>query len=440
MKKFTLNLYELFIGFRYLKSKKGQGFISFNTFLSILIVFLGVFILIVVISVMNGFQSQIKDKILDVDSHITISNIYGHSRGDAIRDYRKLAATVEKVPGVVGVNPYVQGEALFRHNRNIGYVMIRGIGTAKKIPPDVMKFLKEGKEDFTKKKGIYIGAEMAISHGIKRGEYIEIIVPRGRLTAREGVTPGMGRYRVLGFFKTGYYDFDTKLILMDFKQAQRLYQVGDVARGIGVKIRDVYSDLDVVSSRIQSAIGFEYITRTAEEKNRNLFYALKLEKLIMTIILFLVIISAGFTIMGTLVMVVMEKRKAIGVLKSMGAKPNSIMIIFILEGFFIGVAGTLLGVLLGLAASLNLEAIIRWVETSINNLGSKIYLLFHLGDWSVVSIVPKTVYYIDSIPTVVKPEFVVFISIFAVFLSTVAAIFPAWHASRQKPVETIRYE
>ena len=179
---------------------------------------------------------------------------------------------------------------------------------------------------------------------------------------------------------------------------------------------------------------------TAEEKNQNLFYALKLEKLIMMIILFLVIVSAGFTIMGTIVMVVMEKKKSIGILKSMGASPNSIMVIFVLDGFLIGVIGTLTGVITGLAASLNLEAIIRRIEGFINSAGNKIYNMFDLGIFYNISLVPKHVYYIDTIPTEVSADFVVFIAVFAVFLSTVAAIFPAWHASRQNPVETIRYE
>jgi lipoprotein-releasing system permease protein len=139
-------------------------------------------------------------------------------------------------------------------------------------------------------------------------------------------------------------------------------------------------------------------------------------------------------------MVVMEKRKDIGVLKSMGAKPTSIMVVFILEGFLIGVTGTLMGVILGLAASLNLEAIVMWIEAAINNIGKQAYIFFNIGIWEKIVIVPTNVYYIDTIPTEVKPEFIVFISIFAVFLSTVAAIFPAWNASRLNPVETIRYE
>ncbi len=434
-----MGLYELFVGLRYLKSKKVQGFISFNTILSVLIVFLGVFILIIVISVMNGFQAQIKDKILDVDAHITVMNYYGSSKGDTIWEYREIVKKLKTIKGVVTTDPYIHGQGLIRYKNNISYVMLRGIGTKGGMPAFVKKFITDGEKEFTEKSGIYIGAEMARNFGIKMNDVIEIIVPKGRLTATTGVLPGIGSYHVTGFFKTGYYDFDTKLIMMSLPQAQELFSVGDIAWGVGVKIDDVYK-MDTMASKITSAIGFEYVTMTAEEKNQNLFYALKLEKLIMIIILFLVIISAGFTIMGTLVMVVMEKRKSIGILKSMGARPRSIMIIFVLEGFLIGVIGTLLGVLFGLAAAINLEAIIKWLEKSINAFGQQAYDFLKLGIFEKISIVPTNIYYIDSIPTEVKPEFVVFISIFAVFLSTVAAIFPAWSASRLNPVETIRYD
>jgi len=434
-----MKFFEFFVGFRYLKSKKAQGFISFNTLLSIFIVFIGVFILIVVLSVMNGFQGQIKNKILDVDSHIVVSTLSGEIDGVAIKNYRDIAEKVKKVEHVVSANAYIQGQGLFRFRRNIGPIMIRGMGTKDDVPSDITKFIVTNKSRFCREKGVYIGEEMSDNYGIKAGHEIELIVPKGRLTAVTGITPGIGKYRVLGFFKTGYYDFDTKLILMSLTDCQDLFSLGDVAFAVGVKIDDIYK-MNQLSSQIQSVVGYEYATMTAEQRNHNLFYALKLEKLIMTIILFLVIIASGFTIMGTIVMVVMEKRRAIGIMKSMGAKPESVMIIFVLEGFLIGVIGTFLGVVLGLAASLNLEAILNRVEDIINAVMAYSYQLFNLGVYYHINLVPKNVYYIDTIPTEISPEFVVFIAAAAIFLSTFAAIFPAWQASRQKPVETIRYE
>ena len=452
-----MSLYELFIGFRYLKSKKSQGIVSTNTLLSILIVFLGVFILIVVLSVMNGFQAAIKDKILDVDSHVTVQNMYGPSEGQGIRNYEQLITKIKTIEDVRSADPYIMSQGLVRLGSTISPVMIRGIGRKGVIPPDVSKFIIKDKGNFDKsKKGehrfsdrtvaeffntrsVFIGQEMAQNNGILIGDYIELIVPKGTLTVRTGITPGMEQFRVIGFFKTQYYDYDTKLVILSLPQAQRLFEIGDAVTGIGIKLRDVYKAARV-SERINALLGYEYLTMTAEEKNRNLFYALQLEKLIMMIILFLVIVSAGFTIMGTLVMVVMEKRKAVGILKSMGAKPNSIMVIFVLEGFFIGIIGSLLGVVCGIAAALNLDAIIRWVENAINGVMGWIYGLFNLGLYTKINLVPSHVYYIEGIPTEVNPELVVFIAIIAVFLCTVAAIFPAWSASRLQPVETIRYE
>jgi lipoprotein-releasing system permease protein len=449
-----MSLYELFIGFRYLKAKKSQGFISFNTLLSIFIVFIGVFMLIVVISVMNGFQSQIKDKILDVDAHITVTNSTLEQRGEGIRNYNELSKKIRNMKGVKSLSPFVQGQGLFRYRSYISPVMLRGMGEVNGMAEDMKKFIVQGPKKFNSLHDVFIGSEMAWNYNLKIGSQIELIVPKGQLSVRTGVTPGIGAYRVAGFFKTGYYEFDTKLVVLSFNAAQRLFDIGDVAWGLGLKVNDIYK-METIASNVRARVGFSYDVQTAEQRNQNLFYALRLEKLIMTIILFLVIVSAGFTIMGTLVMVVMEKRKAIGILKSMGAKPISIMVIFIMEGFLIGVIGSILGVVFGLAASLNLEAIIKWVEIKINNSMVLFYNILgffyevinrvlgtdlHTGIYQNVSLVPKNVYYIDTIPTEINPEFVVMISIFAVFLATVAAIFPSWQASRQRPVETIRYE
>ena len=449
-----MSLYELFIGFRYLKAKKSQGFISFNTLLSIFIVFIGVFMLIVVISVMNGFQSQIKDKILDVDSHITITNAFVTDTGEGIRNYNVLMDKVRDIPGIKSVYPFIQGQGLLRYKSYISPVVIRGMGKPGDMPADLKKFIKEGPKEFTRPSDVFIGVEMSWNYNIRKGESLEIIVPKGRLTAKTGINPGIGTYRVAGLFKTGYYEFDTKLIVLSLPASQSLYDLGNVAWGVGIKINDIYK-MDAMASRVRQRVGFDYEVQTAEQRNQNLFYALRLEKLIMTIILFLVIISAGFTIMGTLVMVVMEKRKAIGILKSMGARPISIMVVFILEGFLIGVTGAFAGVVLGIATALNLEAIIKWVELKINGIMGAVYSAgnfifdvinlvfksaFSMGAYQDVSLVPKNVYYIDTIPTEVNPEFVVLIAVFAVFLSTVAAIFPSWQASRLRPVETIRYE
>jgi lipoprotein-releasing system permease protein len=435
-----MGFFEFFIGFRYLKSKKSQSFISFNTLLSMIIVFLGVFILIVVISVMNGFQSQIKDKILDVNAHITLE----HKKKKPIYNYKKVVASVIKHSDVISADPYIQGQALFRYGGNIVPAMIMGIGTPEQKPTNVTKFLMSGKKLYTKKRGIYVGSQMRTQLFWYNVKWVDLIVPKGNISAKMGMTPGIGKFPVLGHFKTGYYEYDTSLVIMSLKDAQNLFALGNVSMGIAVKVKDVWN-LDAIKKKMAETYGADFDITTAKDKNQNLFHALQLEKLIMTIILFLVIISAGFTIMGTLVMVVMEKRKAIGILKSMGARPNAIMTIFVLEGFLIGLIGTITGVVLGLATTLNLEAIVKWIEKTINDGGAWLYsswLFNKIGivGFNAVKLVPDNVYYIDTIPTRVEPEFVVLISVIAVFIATVAAIFPSWQASRQKPVDTIRFE
>ncbi len=433
-----MKLYELFIGFRYLKAKKSQGIISFNTILSITIVSLGVFILIIVISVMNGFQSEIKDKILDVDSHISLIQ-YSINRNKQIKNYQKLSDEIRSIKGIKSVDPYIEGQALFRFKQNLSPVAVKGMGSKEFMPENVRKFITEGEKKYSGGNEAYIGSEMALNYNIHIGDKIELFVPRGKLTASTGIQPSKAVFKVIGYFKTHYYEFDTSLIVMSLKSAQRLYDIGDTVSGIGVKIFDIYK-MDKIAKLMAEKTDYEYQTRTAEEKNRNFFYALNLEKTIMTIILFLVIISALFTIMGTLVMVVSEKRRSIGILKSIGAKPASIMTIFVLEGFLIGLVGSVIGVVLGLAASLNLESIIGFLESVINKITGLYHVLFNLGPFEPISLVPSHVYYLDSIPTEISPEFIVTITIITVFLSTVAAIFPSWHASRLRPIETIRYE
>jgi len=430
-------LFELFIGFRYLKSKKSQGFISFNTFLSVFMVFIGVFILVVVISVMNGFQSQIKDKIIDVDSHITVTKEFESNPSGFIYD-EKLTQKIKSVNGVKSALPYFQGNGLLKIAGDIKPVILRGFGDIGNMPEQFQKFIKSENNKFDKSGEIFIGAEMANLHNIESGDVVELIVPRGKIGS-DSMEPGIGRFKVKGFFKTGYYEYDTSLLFISLTDAQNLFGARGRVSGISIKTNDIYK-INNYAQKLRDMIDFRYSVMTAEEKNGNLFYALKLEKLIMTVILFLVIVSAGFTIMGTLAMVVMEKRRTVGILKSLGATPQSIMTIFVMEGFLIGLAGSISGVICGLAFSLNLEAIIAFAEKVINHTGAFIFNFLNMGQFVSISLVPQNVYYIEGIPTQISPEFVAFIGSFAVFLSTLSAVFPAWHASRLNPVETIRYE
>jgi len=400
-------------------------------------VFIGVFILVVVISVMNGFQSQIKDKIIDVDSHITVTKEFESNPSGFVYD-EKLAEKIKSASGIKSALPYFQGNGLLKIAGDIKPVILRGFGDIDNMPEQFKKFIKSENNKFEKSGEIFIGSEMANLNNIESGDVVELIVPRGKLGS-DSMEPGIGRFKVKGFFKTGYYEYDTSLLFISLTDAQNLFGSRGRVSGISIKTDDIYK-IDQYAQKLRDMIDFRYSVMTAEQKNANLFYALKLEKLIMTVILFLVIVSAGFTIMGTLAMVVMEKRRTVGILKSLGATPQSIMTIFVMEGFLIGLAGSIGGVICGLAFSLNLEAIIAFTENVINHAGAFIYHLFNMGQFISISLVPQNVYYIEGIPTQISPEFVAFIGSFAVFLSTLSAVFPAWHASRLNPVETIRYE
>ncbi len=432
-----MNLYELFIGIRYLKAKKSKGVISFNTVLSISIVVIGVFFLIIVISIFNGFQKTIKDKIFDMNFHISVTN-YFFDNDKGIKDYKRLKKRIESVKGIISAEPYIEGPAVFRFRRDNSFVAVRGMGFERSLPDVFLKFIVKGEKKFTNADEVYIGYEMASNRNINIGDKIDLIVPKGKLSVTSNFQGGQGTFKVIGFFKTGYYEFDKGLVLMSVVAAQELYDIGDTVSGIGVKVSNIYN-MDYTARLIQMTVG-DFQTRTIEEENQNRFNALKLQKLGQIIILFLVIVSALVTILGTVIIVVSEKRQAIGILKSMGAKARSIMTVFILEGFLIGLAGSVIGVILGLITSLNLETIIGWIQRIINGFMQFVYTIAGLGPFEPVSILPKDIYYMDSIPTEISPEFVVTITILTIFLSTIAAVFPAWHASRLQPVETIRYE
>lgn len=298
-------IYELFVGFRYLKSKKTQGFISFNTFLSVFIVFIGVFILVLVISVMNGFQSQIKDRIIDVDAHITVGKDFSSEPSGAFRRYEEIATAIRAQKGITSVTPYYQNHGILRARGEMKPVAVRGMGAIEAMPDQFSRFIVEGPKTFVKRGEIYIGRELATVYNILIGDTVELIVPRGRLGS-ESLEPGMGRYRVAGFFKTGYYEFDTTLLVISLDDAQRLFAAPGRATAIAVGITDIYR-MNRFATQLRSLLGYSYTVNTAEERNQNLFYALKLEKLIMTIILFLIIVSAASPLPRTVMVAALEQ-------------------------------------------------------------------------------------------------------------------------------------
>ncbi len=424
--------FENFIGFRYLKSKRKQTFISVITFISITGIVVGVMALIIVLSVMTGFEEDLKDKILGVTSHVVVAQY-----GGTMSDYEIVAATASGAEGVVGATFFTYNQAMLSVPSTeygaggVSGAVVRGIdpstaGDVTILPERII----EGKfEDINIEfgndegllPGILIGRELSMALGAGVGDEVSVISPSGATSGLSGV-PRMAKFQVVGIFQFGMYEYDASLAFMSVKNSQKFFQMGDVVTGVELKIEDIY-DADKVSDRLYSILGTPYYTRTWIDMNRNLFSALKLEKTAMFIILSLIIIVAALNIISTLIMVVMEKGKDIAILKSLGATQKSIMKIFMLEGIVIGFFGTLLGTFLGVLVAVNLGGIVSAIEDKFD-----------------FKVLPPEVYYLDRLPSEVDPTAVVLIAMVSLVISFLATLYPSWQASKHDPVEGLRYE
>lgn len=412
--------YEMFIGLRYLKAKRKQTFVSLITLISIAGVMVGVTALIVVIAVMNGFKEDLRDKILGVTSHVVISRFDGN-----ISKYLEVKEKVEEVPGVNAATPFIYTQVMISSRKAISGAVLRGIEpkTAGKVI-NLPKNLRAGSleeleaenkpEGMRSTPGIILGNELARNIGASRGEPVTVISPLGRLTPL-GRVPRSQTFRVAGIFDSGMYEYDSTIAYVSLWAAQRFLGIGDRVTGIEVRVDDIY-EADRVARAIGKALdGYPYWSRDWMRMNKNLFSALKLEKIVMFIILTLIILVAAFNIVGTLIMVVVEKTRDIAILKSMGATRRSIMKIFLIEGAVIGLVGTLLG-LLGGYTLCTLLATYKFIE------------------------LPSDVYYISTLPVKMNPLDVALIALAAIVITLAASVYPAWQASRFDPAEAIRYE
>jgi lipoprotein-releasing system permease protein len=423
--------YELFVSLRYLKAKRKQVFVSIITFISIAGIFLGVAALIIVLAVMNGFENDLRNKILGINSHIVLMQHSG-----AMRDYQKVMDDIAGVSGVVASTPFIYSQAMLKNGGRTSGVVLRGISTESAFKVITLGKMQEGNIDSLSEKhrsalklnrensqlpGIVIGKELAKNMGLFLFETVSIISPMGMVTPM-GMVPRMKKFVVVGIFDSGFYEYDSTLAYTSLKDCQEFLNMGDYVTGIEIKVNDIYK-ADVIAKTLEKKLGFPYWARNWMEMNRNLFAALKLEKRVMFIILSLIVLVAAFNIITTLIMVVMEKSKDIAILKSMGATSKSIMRIFIFQGVTIGAIGTLLGCIGGLSVAFNLEKISVFVE---NIFGFKI--------------LPGDVYYLSQLPSQVNYSDVVTIVIGTVLICFLSTIYPSRRASRLDPAEALRYE
>lgn len=392
--------YELIISLRYLLAKRKEKFISIISLISVFGVAVGVCALIVVIGVMAGFDNDLRDKIVGTNSHLVIEKDGGIDNAQAV------IKEIKAIPHVVTASPFLDGQAFIKTKDEIHGVIVKGIVPGEEVRVTrVGEYIKIGSIDNLKDDGVIIGTEMAARLSLKLGDRVSVFSP---------TYSAVKDLKVVGIFNSGMYDYDLNLTFVDLKQAQELFGSEGMAGGISVKIDDVYLAQDI-RAKVQKRLGFPFWVRTWMDLNRNLFSALKLEKLAMFIILALIVVVACFNIVSTLIMVVMEKTKDIGILKSIGATNRSIMAIFTLEGFLVGAIGTFLGVAGGLGISYLLEK----------------YQFIQL---------PRDIYYIDRFPVDVQFGDTLVIVVAALFISLLSCVYPAWQASRLNTVDALRYE
>jgi lipoprotein-releasing system permease protein len=384
----------------------------------------GVMALIIVLAVMSGFEQTLKEKILGTHAHLVLMK----ANQEGMEDYEEAAQKVESVKGVVSASPFIFSQVMLAAESNVSGVVIKGIDPDRvgKVT-EVARQLKAGRlQDLTGNRegglpGILLGVELAKHLSVSAGEAIQVISPLGTITPM-GMVPKMRRFRIVGIFQSGMYEYDNTLAYVSLENAQKFFNLGKRVTGIEIKTVDLYRVREI-GKEIRKKMGFPFWTRDWMEMNRNLFAALRLEKIAMFIILVLIVLVAAFNIISTLIMVVMEKNRDIAILKAMGASSKGILKIFVIEGLVIGVVGTVLGAILGVGAAFNLEKITGWVEG--------------LFGFKILS---SDVYYIDKLPSQVNPVDVILIVVTTILISLLATLYPSWRASRLDPAEALRYE
>ena len=413
--------YELALGWRYTRAGRAtrrDGFISFISGVSMLGIALGVAALIIVLSVMNGFQREVRDRMLSVVSHIEILA----PQGAPLPDVATTLAEVKRNPNVTGAAPFVSAQALLSRGQDMRGALVRGIDpTLESSVTDLaagnektLKLLVPG--EFR----VVLGGELARALGVRTGDTVTLIAPAGQVTPA-GVVPRLKQMAVAGTFDSGHYEYDAALVLLHHEDAQRIFRL-EGPTGIRLKLTDVHQ-ARAVAAELAGSVSGGLVVRDWTQQNRTWFAAVQLEKRMMFIILTLIVAVAAFNLVSTLVMTVTDKRADIAILRTLGASPRSIMGVFVVQGAMVGVIGTLAGLLLGLVIAFHIDVIVPAIEQALN-----------------ASFLPKDIYLISKMPSDPQGSDIVPIAIISLVLAFVATLYPSWRASRVNPAEALRYE
>ncbi|MES9857292.1 MAG: lipoprotein-releasing ABC transporter permease subunit [Sedimenticola sp.] len=410
---------QLYIGLRYTRAKRRNHFISFISAISMLGIMLGVVALITVLSVMNGFHKEVRERILGMASHATISAF-----DNSLEDWEEAMSLSVNHPNVVGQAPYVEAKTMLTNGRKVSGALLRGVLPEQEPKvSDVGEHMKVGSLDLLTPGSydIILGKELASLLGVVVGDKVTVVTPQIRVTPA-GTMPRLKRFTVRGIFEVGMGEYDRGVALVHIKDAAKLLRLNDGVTGIRLKLDDLFL-APQVSRELARQMGGVYRVSDWTYQHRNFFSALRTEKRMMSLILFLIVAVAAFNIVSTLVMVVTDKQSDIAILRTLGASPGRIMGIFMVQGTAIGFIGTLLGVLGGIILSYNLERLVSGIEQLFD-----------------VEFLDPSIYYISALPSDLHWDDVSMIGCGAFLISLLATLYPAWQASRTQPAEALRYE
>jgi len=411
--------YELFVGLRFTRAERRNHFISFISLTSMLGIALGVAALIVVLSVMNGFQKEVRARILGVASHVQITGL-----DNQLGDWQTVAKEAAGHPQVAAAAPFVNGQGMLTFGAQVRGVLVRGIAPQlEEKVADIGSHMVAGRLEALApgQFNIVLGSELARALGAAVGDKLTLIVPQGLVTPA-GILPRLKQFTVAGIFEVGMFEYDSGLALIELDDAQKLYGTGDRVSGVRLKLHDLFQSREVARDLIARLRADVYVSDWTRS-HANYFRAVQIEKRMMSIILSLIVAVAAFNIVSTLVMAVTDKQSDIAILRTLGASPGGIMQIFMVQGALIGVIGTLIGVAGGIALALNIDVVVPWLEQLLN-----------------VKFLSREVYYITDLPSDPQRGDVVAIALVSLALSFLATIYPSWRASRVNPAEALRYE